>query len=82
MEAKRRRAELKKHLLPERAQKAAWRTAGRREPRHALVGTLVSWVQPWTLGPRTDREESKAQGLRAKRAAEDQQSWQGAHPGR
>ena len=61
-----------KHLLPERAQKTTWRRTAGRENRHALVwGQLVSWVQPWTLGPRTDREESKVQGLRAKRAAED-----------
>lgn len=51
----------------DRMEKDSWQRDG-----HALVwGQLVSWVQPWTLGPRTDREESKAQGLRAKRAAED-----------
>ena len=83
MEA-RRRAELKEQPLPERVQKTTWRRTAGRENHHALVwAQLVSWVQPWTLGPRTAWEESKVQGLRVKRATEDHpQSWQGAHLGR
>lgn len=66
------RAEKETPATGERAQKAAWRTAG-RENRHALVwGRLVSWYSPghWDPGQTGgERARPRAEGRRGR--AED-----------